>query len=94
MTTAGRVSTPGGGAGSRVADGATAGGVVVSPAGATGVLPPGASSATRCRWCERPSAGLADPQHAPCVAAAQRMDRDLLAARDAASTTDLLHTEW
>jgi hypothetical protein len=73
VTTAGP-GCSGGGAKSRVADGANR------------VL---ASSATGCRWCDRPSTGPTDPQHAPCKAAEQRMDHDLAAQRQQA-TTDLL----
>lgn len=70
-----------GGAGSRVADDAIPGREVMRAPSGTGIPSPGASSATRCPWCERPSGGPTDPQHAPCLNAELRMDRDLASAR-------------
>lgn len=73
----------GGGARSREADGARIKRGVM-PASDPGVLRPVASSVRRCRWCDRPSSGPSDPRHKPCVAAEQRMDRDLAARRQPA----------
>lgn len=58
-----------------------------SPAPSTSPAPP-------CPWCDRPRDDTAntDPQHAPCLAAAQRMDRDLAAQRQ--TKHHLASTAW
>jgi hypothetical protein len=91
--TAAGLADPSGGAESRVTDGASPSSGLVPAAGATGLLLPPAPSVPRCRWCDRPSTGPTDPQHAPCVAAERRMDADLAAARSG-NTTDLLTQQW
>jgi hypothetical protein len=92
--TAAGPADPSGGAESRATDGADPDSGLVPAARARGLLLPRASSVPRCRWCDRPSAGPSDPQHAPCRAAELRMDRDLKAARRSGTTTDLLTVKW